>query len=102
MLAGRINAFGARPIFVTQMRGDSFLVDGRMPVRNGGALNERLALTMFNQVTMVTCREVGGICIDLGKELLFAPADFDDYVHPLPSGSRKIGEFLAARLGGVL
>ena len=102
LLAGRIKAFGARPIFVTQMRGDSFLVDGRMLVRNGAALNERLALTIFNQVTMAACREAGGICIDLGKELLFAPADFDDYVHPLPSGSRKIGEFLAARLGGVL
>ena len=39
---------------------------------------------------------------DLGKELVFAPADFDDYVHPLPAGSRRIGEFLAACLGGVV
>lgn len=102
LLAGRIKAFGARPIFVTQMRGDSFLVDGRLMGVGGGGLSGRLMLGLFNQVTMAACREAGGICVDLGKELLFAPADFDDNVHTLPSGSRKIGEFLAARLGGVL
>jgi lysophospholipase L1-like esterase len=98
LLAGRIKAFGARPIFVTQMRGDSFKVDGRLMGVGGGGLVHRLSLGLFNEVTMAACRAAGGICIDLGKELLFAPADFDDYVHPLPAGSRKIGEFLAARL----
>jgi len=102
LLAGRIKGFGAQPIFVTQMRGDSFVVDGRLMGVGGGGLVDRLTLGLFNQVTMAVCRAAGGICIDLGKELLFAPSDFDDYVHPLPAGSRKIGEFLAARLGGVL
>ena len=102
LLAKRIKAFGARPIFVTQMRGDSFLIDGRLMGVGGGGLAHRLTLGLFNQVTMAVCRAAGGICIDLGKELVFAPSDFDDDVHTLPAGSRKIGEFLAARLGGVL
>jgi lysophospholipase L1-like esterase len=101
-LAGRIKDFGARPIFVTQTRGDSFMVDGRLMGVGGGGLADRLSIGLLNQVTMAVCREAGGICIDLGAELEFSPSDFDDYIHPLPSGSRKIGEFLATRLLGHL
>ena len=97
-LARRIVAFGARPIFVTQLRGDVFDIDGRTLVSNADSDITREKLRLFNAKTMEVCRSVGGICVDLGAELRLKPDDFYDRLHTLPPGSRKIGRYLYSRL----
>lgn len=101
-LARRIVAFGARPIFVTQRRGDIFDIGGRMLVSYPDSYIEREKLLRFNARTMEVCRAVGGICVDLGAELHLEPGDFYDRLHTLPSGSRKIGRYLHSRLRNKL
>jgi hypothetical protein len=49
----------------------------------------------YNAELLAFCREVDAICIDLAGELVFDLQDFYDAIHTTPSGSRKIGEFLA-------
>ena len=97
-LARRIVTFGARPIFVTQLRGDVFDIGGRTLVSYSDSYNEREKLLLFNAKTMEVCRAVGGICVDLGAELHLKPNEFYDRLHTLPSGSRKIGRYLHSRL----
>lgn len=97
-LARRIAAFGGRPIFVTQLRGDAFDIGGRTIVSFADAYAIREKLKLFNARTMAVCRAVGGICVDLAAELRPAPEDFYDRVHTRPSGSRKIGLYLYSRL----
>jgi len=100
-LAARAGAWGARPIFVTQRRGDAFTIDGRNHATNSRALENRLVQNLFNRVTLRVCRDVGAICVDLAAEIDLSAGDFTDHVHTNPAGSRKIGEYLHRKLKGI-
>ncbi|TAN71225.1 MAG: SGNH/GDSL hydrolase family protein [Magnetospirillum sp.] len=106
-LTDRIEAMGARPVFVTQARGDYKIIDGKVwgMVRDDDALNGvdnwRL-LAEFNAVTLAVCAERKVTCLDLAGELAFADGDFYDHVHNTPAGAARIGAWLAERLAGLL
>jgi hypothetical protein len=59
-----------------------------------------VALRLINQATQSVCAEAADIChfSDAAGKLLLGPADFYDLVHQTPSGTRKLGEFLAKDL----
>lgn len=103
----RIEAMGARPVLVTQPRGDYKLVDGKVwgVIRDDDPLNGvdnwRL-LAAFNAVTLTVCAERKVTCLDLAGELAFSDGDFYDHVHNTPAGAAKIGVWLADRLAGLL
>lgn len=100
-LAAKARAWGARPIFITQRRGDAFTIDGKNHGTGQAALNARVIQNLFNETTMRVCREVRAICIDLANEIDLTPADFTDPVHTNPAGSRKIGNYLYRKLQSV-
>jgi lysophospholipase L1-like esterase len=98
LLAAKVAAMGARPIFVTQRRGDAFTIAGRNHATNSTALVNRQIQNLFNATTMRVCRAVQAICIDLAGEIKLSTKDFTDPIHTNISGSRKIGEYLYGRL----
>lgn len=101
-LARRIRKFGARPVIVTQRRGDSFAADGGWLATGPAAVAAQAVLAMFNRAAMAACREAGGVCIGLAGEIGLSPEDFSDAIHTRPSGSRRIGVYLARKLMGIL
>ncbi|MBF0156774.1 MAG: SGNH/GDSL hydrolase family protein [Magnetococcales bacterium] len=101
-LVDGVRAMGAEAILVTQKTADFRLGDGRL-------LGRRLAdgrLTAGNQAwiraiaaaTMAVCHEKGAICVDMALELDLHDGDYYDLLHTTPAGSRKIGEYLYARI----
>jgi lysophospholipase L1-like esterase len=101
-MAERIEAMGAKAVFVTQTRGDYKMIDGKVwgLIRDdelNGVDNWRL-LDEFNRVTLMVCAEGRATCLDLAKEVAFADGDFYDHVHNTPAGAAKIGTWLATRL----
>lgn len=103
VLHARTQAFGATPIYVTQINGNGRLVDGvlhQVEGSDGGHAYAELAL--YNNVLRQFCREAKARCIDLAAEIKFGPGDFYDTYHTTPQGSRKIGEYLAAKVGPLL
>jgi len=101
-LSRKVVGWGARPIFVTQRRGDAFTIDGQVYASSSTALTYRVVQNLFNTATMQLCREIHAICIDLAKEIDLTAKDFADPVHTNPAGSRKIGEYLYRRLKNIL
>ncbi len=105
-IADRIEAMGAKPVFVTQARGDYKRIDGKVwgivgSHRLNGVDNWRL-LAEFNAVTLAVCAERKVVCLDLAEELPFGEGDFYDHVHNTPAGAAKIGAWLAERLAPLL
>jgi len=90
--------FGTIPVFITQPVG--LLREGATgPEEVEGSragLIER-ELNLYNQVLLEFCTEKDALCIDLASEVSFDTADFYDAIHTTPSGSRRIGEYLAAK-----
>ncbi|MDP6788705.1 MAG: GDSL-type esterase/lipase family protein [Rhodospirillales bacterium] len=105
-LAWRIQAFGARPIFVTQHRADYRVVDGRVlsPVMKDGTLHAGRYADMMaiNRKTMQVCGELGAVCIDLASDLFFGENDTYDFFHTTPPASRRIGLYLYERLKDIV
>lgn len=101
-LIERIHAFGAQPIIVTQHRGTYRREGQRLWVVSDAGLGDFAAQSLFNRRAMDVCREQAAICVDLGAGIEFQPGDFQDYVHTTPQGSRRVGEFLYARLKDVV
>jgi len=120
-MASKLNAV---PIIVTQPRGDSKFVDGRLfglsnvfP-RSGmafydselGKLDNTTAngvdyyriLSLFNSISMELCEKINAICIDLANELSFDDKDFYDHAHNTRSGAEKIGEYLYSKLSPII
>lgn len=96
-------AFGATPIYVTQINGDGRLRDGaiqEIDASGGGATFAELSL--YNAELLKFCAEAKALCIDLAGELRFGPGDFYDSVHTTPQGSRKIGMYLAEKLAPLI
>jgi lysophospholipase L1-like esterase len=105
LLIGRIRKLGAEAIIVTQQLAGYRRVGGRLLMGTGHPFIElwRYELQLaINARAMQVCRANGAICIDLGNELEFEPDDFYDHLHTTPSGSRRIGNFLYARLKDII
>jgi len=112
LLIGRIRAIGAKPIIVTQSRGDYRLrihADGIQvlgPMSADGKMGEGPAhyanLSAVNRRAMTVCREEGAICIDLAAELFFEDGDHYDVFHTAPKGSARIGRYLYEKLKDVV
>ena len=115
ILMARIRDLGAKPIIVTQHTGHYRLVPGRVLGRvlkeprkdpwtgkivEAGSIDigPYAALMVHNQRAMETCRDEGGICIDVFHDLVLGPDDFYDLVHTTPNGSKKIAKFLFEKL----
>jgi len=60
------------------------------------------ALARINGATLEVCGEGLATCLDLAAELRFEPGDFYDYEHNTPQGARKIGQWLAVKLAGLV
>ncbi|MCZ7600785.1 MAG: hypothetical protein M5U09_27820 [Gammaproteobacteria bacterium] len=119
-LLDRVERMGATPIVVTQPRGDSRIVDGKvmglartrprtylnvrdpvMGVLRPGTANGvdyYLLLEPFNRASLEICRRAKGVCIDLAGELHFEAGDFYDHAHTTAAGSRRIGAYLFDKL----
>jgi hypothetical protein len=103
VLHAKARAFGATPIYVTQINGDGKRIDGvihEIEGSNGGAAF--LELSLYNAELLRFCAEAKAHCIDLAGELRFGPGDFYDSVHTTPQGSRKIGLYLAHKLKDIV
>ncbi len=115
VLVRQIRDFGARPILVTQPRGDVRVRDGAMeglvdgvseidriyPRTNG--LDRRIIQDMFNRATLEVCAQApDAVCLDLAGELAFEKGDFYDQVHYAPKGAKRIGDYLAGKLAPYL
>jgi hypothetical protein len=105
-MADLIHGLGAVPIFVTQPRGDSRIVGGKiqgMVTPDGlNGIDQYRLLSEFNKATLTVCRDEGLLCLDLARELSFEPGDFYDLLHNTPQGADKIGRWLANRLAGLV
>jgi len=110
-LTSRIKRFGAKPIYVTQRRGDYRFVDGELEVLvqpdqvtdTFKPSDRTLAvMSLFNEMTLSICAEMKLTCIDLDGDIELGGRDFYDAVHTMPSGSAKVADFLHERLKGVL
>ncbi len=103
---------GAEPIFVTQMRTDYKIEDGKlftlvMPRRDGTFIAEGsdwslVRLQLFNETTLTTCAELRLTCIDLATQIDFTEEDFYDAIHTTPIGSKKIATFLYGALSETI
>lgn len=106
LLAQRIHAMGAVPIFVTHQRGDYRQAEGKtMGVAVAGGPNgidQYRLLAAFNQATREVCEDDGLLCLDLARELTFDKGDFYDYLHNTPAGAAKIGRWLHGKLAGLV
>lgn len=122
LLARKVRRWGATPIFVTQARGDFIYREGKVfglvetqsritrthrdeilglldrDAANG--VDYYLMISLFNQVSLETCRREQGICIDMARELHFVVGDFYDHVHNTGQGAKKIGDYLFEKLKG--
>ena len=96
-------AFGATPVYVTQINGDGRLVDGTIrEIEASGGGTTFAELTLYNAELLKFCAEAKANCIDLARELRFGPGDFYDSVHTTPQGSRKIGVYLGRKLSQLV
>ncbi|MEM7121863.1 MAG: GDSL-type esterase/lipase family protein [Pseudomonadota bacterium] len=91
--------YGTTPIYVTQPVGLVREAGGELEeVAGSGAGSIFQEMRAYNDVLLAFCRDVGAICIDLAGELVFDTQDFYDAIHTTPSGSRRIGTYLAEQL----
>jgi lysophospholipase L1-like esterase len=99
LLHAKALAFGATPIYVTQINGDGRLVEGVVQeIEGSGGGTTFVELSLYNAELLKFCAETKARCIDLAGELRLGPGDFYDSVHTTPQGSRKIGRFLAGKI----
>ena len=98
---------GGTPICVTQVARYYRVTDGnvigiadRVPF-NGGLVNGVDYYHMMERLhdaTLELCKEFGGIGVDAAHNIDWQDADFYDYLHNTPQGTRKLGEYLHAQL----
>jgi hypothetical protein len=101
-LADAIEQLGARPVFVTQWRGDVRVRDGKLEglaADHGlNALDEARLLAAFNKTLLDVCARRHIACFDLASDVTFANGDFYDLLHNTPQGAEKVGTYLADKL----
>jgi hypothetical protein len=98
VLASRIGAMGAEPIFVTQPLADFQREDDLLRFRSGASPLRYFRIRTLADVTMDACREARAICLDLEKDVRFSEGDFYDAMHNTPAGAEKIGTYLFQQL----
>jgi hypothetical protein len=101
-LVGKIRGFGAKAILVTQPIAALRVRDAKLMVslNTAGQLEPGISeiVTAFNQKTMLVCRELRAVCLDLAHQLGFEDGDFYDRIHSTNSGAEKIGGYLYEQL----
>jgi lysophospholipase L1-like esterase len=98
-----IHDFGARPIYITQIRVDGKLVEAAwQQLAGSNGTVDTATLLAINRTTLDFCRDQGETCVDLAGKLDFAPGDYYDAVHTAPAGSARIARFLAEELPPIL
>ena len=107
ILISRIEAFGSIFILVAPpARSYRFTDDfvegiskqslyGGVPINGVDIYHMMMAL---NEVTLSTCEERGGLCVDLSVPTLWEDSDFYDYMHMTPAGAEKVGQYLFEEL----
>jgi hypothetical protein len=93
-LAELTRAWGARPIFVTQVRGDYRWHDDELVAISESSIEGAIVQRLFNAVTLKVCHEEKAICIDLERTLKVEDGDFYDFAHVVSSGSRKVAQVI--------
>lgn len=106
-LESAVRTIGATPIFMTQTA-FAWNADRRPPRGKHEMLHAQGRDMNYADVAMIHqamnaaliahCREYHVTCFDAANDLTFDVADYYDYVHNTPSGTEKIGRYLAARL----
>jgi lysophospholipase L1-like esterase len=94
VLAAKIEAFGAKPVFVTQNAANYRMAQGKV----WGDLRNYARMRLFSEGIMAFCREKGLVCLDQASSLSFEDGDAYDSVHTTAKGSRRIGEWICERL----
>lgn len=106
-LTMEVRKWGAKPIFITQRRGDSKQINGVEHVlmhpnwvKNSREISDRAEkiLKILNETTVATCERLSLVCVDLASKIAFEDNDFYDLIHTTPSGSMRIAEFLYGEL----
>jgi hypothetical protein len=109
-LTEKAAGLGAKTIWVTQPSRYYKRVSGKLIGANGVFPVDGVNLNgvdiyevtrLMNAETMTSCARSGAICLDLASELDFEDDDFYDYVHNVPSGTAKIGDYLYRKLQGI-
>ena len=98
----QISSLGARSIFVTQPLANSHKQGDYVYTRNGIDPTGYYWMRRLNDKLMEVCLEVRAVCIDLQRDVKFGDEDFYDNVHNMPSGAKKIGEYLFLKLQNVI
>ncbi len=105
-LIKRTRELGAEAIIVTQHLGDYRLRDGKVfgRVMDDGSVDvgKYAILMAHNRRSMSVCGEMGAICVDVSRELIFEDGDLYDFVHTSPQGSAKVARFIYERVRGVV
>lgn len=103
LLDEKIRVLGARPIFATQTRGDSYVEgDTIYGVDGTNALGKARELDCINQATLSFCKAGGDLCIDVASRAELAPGDFYDAIHTAPGGSAKVARVIYEQLESLL
>ena len=100
-LVAAVEAWGAKPVFVTQRRGDVRIDGTTLRGATRAAISAQIELDHVNAVTLSVCAATAARCIDLGREIRFRNGDFYDPVHTTPQGARRVGTYLAEKLAPV-
>ena len=107
ILISRIEAFGSSPILVVQPERRYRFTDGvvegisRQSLYQGVPINgvdQYRMMIALNEITLSTCEERGGLCVDLSTPTLWEDGDFYDYSHMTPAGAEKVGQYLFEEL----
>ncbi len=106
VLIQRIRKLGAEAIIVTQHMGDYRIRDGKVfgRVMDGGTVDvgNYAMLMAHNRRSMTVCEEMGAICVDVSRDLIFKDGDHYDFVHTSPQGSAKVARFIYERIRGTV
>lgn len=97
-LADRIEAFGAKPVFVTQNSAAYRVRQGKL----WGNAALYIRLRVLAERTMAFCQDRGIACVDLSADMFLEDGDAYDPSHLTAKGSARIADYLCPRLAPLL
>jgi lysophospholipase L1-like esterase len=98
-LNARVKDFGSVPIYVTQIRCSTGIVDGKQHwVTDKGEIGIQRQLLAFDEEMVRFCADSGEICVPLHREFTFEPGDCYDYVHTTDRGAARVADYLFGKL----
>jgi hypothetical protein len=108
ILANKTKELGAIPVFITQRRINhwkendqviGFSQESSYGVTKYNGVDMHYMEKLLNDTTMSMCKKRSdSICIDLAADVEFNHEDFYDFAHNTPSGTAKIGSYLAGKI----